>query len=265
MSMDDFSPTPFATPSGINWAGHVGTVQYGKSDGQVVQFYNRSVQNAARSLENGRPFYEDKIYVKYFTPGEQRQQINDRPANQQDRLRWPMQWAQFSQNKAQTVEGTPIGVLYPDHPSIEAQCRAAGVYTVEQLADLNATAIENVGMGCQTWVNYAKKYLEAAQKGVDAGTMRKELDQRDSQIRVLEQKVEMLMRANSQLQANAMAGGIDNSKLQEMIAAAMNRPQLPVGHDIGQAFDAQTAQINATHVTREVADTKRRRPKKTAA
>jgi hypothetical protein len=266
MSMlDDNSPTPFASPSGISWNGHTGTVQYGKSDGQVVQFYNRSVLNKAKSLDHGRPYNEDVVYVRYFTPGEQRQQINDQPARPDDRLRWPMQWAQFSQNKAQTVEGTPISVLYPDHPSIEAQCRGAGVYTVEQLADLNATAIENVGMGCQTWVTFAKNYLEAANKGVNASTMRKELETRDSQIRVLEQKVELLMRTNAQLQANAMTGTVDQAQLQQMIAAAMARPAMPVGHDIPKAFDAQTAQINATHVTREVAETKRRRPKKTAA
>jgi hypothetical protein len=203
--------------------------------------------------------------VKYFTPGEQRQQINDRPARQDDKMRWPMQWAQFSQNKMQTVEGTPIDQLYPDHPSIGDQCRSAGVYTVEQLADLNAGSIENVGMGCQTWVNYAKKYLEAANKGVGASEMRKELETRDGQIRVLEQKVEMLMKTNAQLQANAMAGGVDQAKLMEMIQAATNRPQMPVGHNIPPAFDAQTAQINATHVTKEVAASKTKRNRKTAA
>jgi hypothetical protein len=266
--MDDLSPTPFQTPSGINWNGHTGTVQYGKSDGQVVQFYNRSVQNKPKSLEHGRPFYEDHIYVKYFTPGEQRQQINDRPAKQEDKLRWPMQWAQFSQNKAQTVEGTPIGVLYPDHPSIADQCRAAGVYTVEQLADLNAGAIENVGMGCQTWVNNAKRYLEVANKGVAASTMRKELETRDSQIRTLEQTVKMLKDEIARMADGKQQAGMDLAQVQAMISQAMGRPtipQTPNGQDIPQSFDAQTAQINATHVTREVADTKRRRTKKTAA
>ena len=264
--LDDNSPTPFASHSGINWNGHVGTVQYGKNDGQVVQFYNRSVLNKARSLENGRPFHEDIVYVKYFTPGEQRQQINDRPARQDDKMRWPMQWHQFSQNKAQTVEGTPIGVLYPDNPSIADQCRSAGVYTVEQLATLNATAIENVGMGGQAWVNYAVKYLEAANKGVGASEMRKELETRDSQIRTLEQKVELLMKANAQLQANNMSGGADVAKLIETLQAATSRPQMPIGHSIPQAFDAQTAQINATSVQTEIAAKRKPgRPRKTAA
>ena len=180
-------------------------------------------------------------------------------------MRWPMQWAQFSQHKAQTVEGTPIDQLYPDHPSIGDQCRSAGVYTVEQLANLNAGAIENVGMGCQTWVNYAQKYLEAANKGVGASEMRKELELRDSQIRTLEQKVDILMKTNAKLQASAMQGGVDQQQLQQMIAQAMARPAMPIGHDIGQAFDAQTAQINATHATREVAATKTKRTRKTAA
>jgi hypothetical protein len=262
--MEDLSPTPFASPSGINWNGHTGTVQYGKSDGQVVQFYNRSVQNQAKTLEAGRPYHEDILYVRYFTPGEQRTQINDRPATQQDKLRWALQWGQFSQNKHQTVEGTPISVLYPDHPSIEAQCRSAGVYTVEQLAELSAHAIESVGMGCQTWVNYAAKYLEVANKGVSASKMRHELETRDSQIRVLEQQIGMLKKEISRMADGKQQAGMDLAQVQAMISQAMGRPVTPTtpnGQSIPQTFDAQTAQINATHVTREVAAKKPRQRK----
>src|ERR1700686_1369111 len=257
--MEDLSPTPFASPSGINWNGHTGTVQYGKSDGQVVQFYNRSVQNQAKTLEHGRPYPEDIIYVRFFTPGEQRAQINDRPANRNDQMRWALQWNQFQQNKAQTVEGTPISVLYPDHPSIEAQCRSAGVFTVEQRAELSAHAIESVGMGAQSWVNYAVKYLEVANKGVNASTMRRELDQRDGQIRTLEQTVDMLKKEVARLQTGKQADTVGRAEMQAMIAAAMGQPQFPKtpdGQPISKAFDAQTAQINAGHVTREVAEKK---------
>ena len=266
--MEDLSPTPFAPPSGIAWNGHTGTVQYGKSDGQVVMFYNRSVQNVAKTQENGRPYFEDKVYVRYFTPGEQRTQINDRPATSNDQMRWALQWQQFQQNKSQTVEGTPISVLYPDHPSIEAQCRAAGVFTVEQLASLSAHAIESVGMGAQAWVNYAAKYLEVANKGVSASKMRHELDQRDGQIRTLEQTVDMLKKEVARLQTGKQADTVGRAEMQAMIAAAMGQPQFPKtpdGQPISKAFDAQTAQINAGHVTKEVADKKQTRRKKAAA
>ena len=265
--MEDLSPTPFASPSGINWNGYTGTVQYGKSDGQVVMFYNRSVQNVAKTQEQGRPYFEDKIYVRYFTPGEQRTQINDRPANASDQMRWAMQWAQFQQNKAQTVEGTPISVLYPDHPSIEAQCRAAGVYTVEQLAALSAHAIESVGMGAQAWVNYAVKYLEVASRGVSASSMRRELDQRDGQIRVLEQTVGMLKDEIKRMSDGKQQAGMDLAQVQAMIAQAMGRPTIPTtpnGQPVPRTFDAQTAQINAGHATREVAEKKTRRRKSAA-
>ena len=266
--MEDLSPTPFASPSDIAWNGHTGTVQYGKSDGQVVMFYNRSVQDMVKSQEQGRPYFRDVIYVKYFTPGEQRTQINERPANRNDQMRWALQWNQFQQNKAQTVEGTPIGLLYPDHPSIEAQCRAAGVYTVEQLAELSAHAIESVGMGAQKWVNDAQKYLEVANKGVNASTMRRELDQRDSELRVQAQQIELLKKEVARLQTGKQADVVGRSEMQAMIAAAMGQPQFPKtpdGQPISKAFDAQTAQINAGHVTREVADKSKTRRKKAAA
>src|SRR5207253_2854770 len=109
-----------------------------------------------------------------------------------DKRRWPMQWSQFQQNKEQKPAGTPIDLLYPEHPSVAANLRGWGIHTIEQCAELTGNAIDNIGMGAQRYCNDAVKYIEAAEKGVGASRMRHEMDELMGQVRVLTQQVELL-------------------------------------------------------------------------
>lgn len=234
--------TDFQAPTNIQWGGmggYVGTVEYGGGDkGLVVFFYNKSVHNKAKSLETGRQIYNDVVYVRMAPPGE-KLNIVERPAHGGDARRFPQQWNQFTQNKQQTTEGTPVDLLYPDTPSVGATLRACGVYTVEQLADLSANAIENVGMGSQAWVNAAQKYMAAANKGVKLTQYRHDLEDRDREVAFLKKQVEDLMNTVQQLRNEQTIRG--NIALQTLVAANMPRPT----HMPNVGFDAETAMINA--------------------
>lgn len=242
--VDDFSNDRTAK---FNWNGHVGTAVYG-SDNLVVMFYMRSTHSPQQSTAAGHPVYTDILYVRYHPPGE-RLNINDRPAREGDKRRWALQWSQFEKQLVQRPDGMPVGQLYPHKPAIAATLQACGVFTVEQLANLSAHAIEQVGMGAQSWVNDAQKYLEAANKGVKASQLAKELESRDGEIRVLNQKLD---RALAEIERLRDGGGGATDKdqmaamMQQMLANMMGqRPQFP-GNAPGAVFDAQTAQINAT-------------------
>lgn len=241
----------FVNHSGIKWNGHVGTVEYGGGDKTMIaMFYNKAIQNPQKSLENGRPYFEDVIYVRIHPPGE-RLNIVDRPANATDKRRWPMQWAQFMENRVQMPEGTPVDLLYPDQPSVAAVLRANHVYTIEQCAELSGNAIEEIGMGSQRYVNDSKKYLEAANKGVGASQLRRELEDRDGKIRTLEHQISLLQAKVEQLQDNNTTN-VDLAQLQALMAGLQGRPQFPKAPGIAPVFDSQTAQINATHVTQDI-------------
>ncbi len=152
--LSNFSGIDFRNARGIQWLG---------GDKAGVIFYNRPIHHAAKSAEAGTQIFEDRVYVKVQHPGER--DCVDRPANRADAQRWPMQWHQFQQNQQQIPEGTPISLLYPDKPSVTALMQANGVHTIQQLAGLSGNAIENIGMGAQSYVNAAQKYLEIAEKG----------------------------------------------------------------------------------------------------
>ncbi len=234
--------TPFISPTGIEWQGNTGTVQYGGGDrSMVVMFYNKAIHHAGKSLEAGRPVFEDRVYVRIHPPGE-RLNIIDRPADPSHRQRWPQQWAQFQQQKQQTPDGTPIDMLYPDQPSVAAMLRANGVHTVEACAELSAHAIENIGMGTQRYVNDADRYLKAANKGVGGAQFRKELADRDQQIKILTGQVESLKaQVDKMLRARLDAPTL--ADLNRIHQQNMGRP----GHVLGESFDPQMEQLNATH------------------
>ena len=252
--MDDFS-----TPTGINWNGDVGTVQYGGGDkNMVAMFYTKAKHNPAKSAESGRPVYEDTVFVRIHPPGE-RLNIVDRPAEAKDQRRFPIQWSQFKENRQQVPDGTPVDLLYNEQPSVAAMLRSHGVHTVEQLAELSADAIENIGMGCQTYVNAAAKYLQMSAKGVGASQLKRELDDRDRQIHTLTNTVNKLQTQLDRFMENQEQPQIDMAAIQRFIAGQQVRPLHPAPKQTVQTFDSATAQINATSRSSEIAKTKRSR------
>lgn len=253
--MDDFQ-----THQSIKWNGDVGTVQYGGGDSSmVVMFYVRPVPNPAKAAETGRPYFDDKVFVRIHPPGE-RLNIIDREATQQDKQRFGMQWHQFEQNRPQIANGTPIEMLFAATPSVAAALKASGVHTVEQCAELSAHAIETIGMGGQNWVNSAKRYLEVADKGVKGSQLKKALDEKDLQITSLSHKIVLLETELNQLRDKSMQS-VTMADVQQMISnqggAQGKRPTFPTDQrHLSKPFDAQTAQINDTHATRDISKRK---------
>ena len=251
--MDDFQ-----AHTKINWHGDVGTVQYGGGDaGQVVMFYLRPVHNPAKSSEAGTPQYEDKIFVRIHPPGE-RLNIVEREVRDSDKKRWPQQWAQFKDNQPQAQTGTPIDMLFPAEPSVSAALKAGGVFTIEQCANMSASAIDSF-MGGQKWANEAKRWLDVANKGVKASQLKAALDEKDREIHTLKNTVDMLKNQLDEL-ASRTTQSVTLEDVQRMIAnqgAPGNRAVYPPG-GVGKnkAFDAQVHQINGTHKTADLSNQK---------
>ena len=254
----------FQAHSGIQRMGEWGgVVNYGPGDsGMVVMFYMKPVRNPAKSAETGRPFFDDKIFVRIHPPGE-RLNIVDREASDVDRKRFPMQWAQFKDNAPQVSDGTPIDMLFPANPSSAAALKASGVHTVEQCAELSAHAIETIGMGAQGWVNTAKHYIEVANKGIKASQLKQALDEKDREINSLKNKVELLEGQLNTVKAN-QSKALTMADVQQMLANQGGGGKRGVFvPDPNSNFDAQTAQINATHAAGDPA-AKTKQPSKRA-
>lgn len=248
--------------SGIQRLGDWGGVaQYGPGDaGMVVMFYLKAVINPGRSQEMGSPQYDDEVYVRIHPPGE-RLNIIDRKANDGDKRRFPMQWTQFQQNRPQENNGTPIDLLFPAQPSIPAALKASGVFTIEQCAELSAHAIDQIGMGCQQWVNDAVRYMEVANKGVKHSQLKALMEERDRENASLKRKIEMLEGELERVRENTK-NAVTMEDVQNMLANQGGNQGVRAKFAPGrqQPFDAQAAQIAANHITKDLA----KAPKKTS-
>lgn len=246
----------FSSHTGIVWNGNVGMVEYGGgARGQLAIFYNKSVHNPVKSQQEGRPVFEDRIYVRVAPPGE-RLNIVDRPATRADQQRWPQQYALFQQNKEQTPEGTPIELLYPEKPAVASTLRASGVLTIEQCAELSGHAIDSIGMGCQAWVNAAQKYVAYANRGVAVTQFRREMEDKDRQIRVQQQQLDEMRAEIQQLLASKASDSRQLSAIQEMLARSMGqpprvmskRPQYGmINEDVPHDYEAERVNLRQTY------------------
>jgi hypothetical protein len=232
-----------------------GSIQTGPGDASMLCiFYKRAVHNEIRSAAAGIPFYEDVDYVRIQQPGETTQVV-DRPAQINDKRRWPAQWQAYAAGKDQIAEGTPLGLLFPRHPAQVAMLQAIGIMTVQHLAQASATAIAAIGMHGQDYVNYAQKYLNAGTGGAAFHQMQMENEQMKRENARLAKVVDDLQHQMAQFNAAmlAQAGvGVPMPGVPRQPAPPPATPQPggfapPPSFGDAHIFDAQAAQINANH------------------
>ena len=171
-----------------------GTVTFGKGDdGLFVQFYAHAVHLEFQSNQEGRPIYEQRDYVRVIQPGE-RDKI-ERQVREDDKHRWPRQWAAYQAQQQQVPDGTPIDVLFPGAPHEVAMLKALHVHTVEMLAALSEQGIGRLGLGGRSKVERAKKFLDAAASMAGANKLQAELDEARAEIGALKAQMEQLIAA----------------------------------------------------------------------
>jgi hypothetical protein len=234
-----------------------GNVQTGPSDdAMLVIFYKRPVHNEIKSATAGIPIYEDVDFVKIQAPGEGNLQVVEKPVDQTHKRRWPAQWAAYAQGKDQVADGTPLGLLFPRHPSAIAMLQGLGIMTVQHLAHASATAIDAIGMHGQDYVNYAQKYLNAGAGGAAFHQMQRDLEVATRENHRLKKDVDdlrhQMTQVNQTLMANAGMGtpmpGVPRNPAPapaQPMPGGAPMPRMPSFE--GPTFDAQTAQINANH------------------
>ena len=237
MSDADYGPS-IQGNSGINWNNAdrtVGTVNFQDRNTHAI-FYLDKMHNPAKSREAGRPMYDNIVYVRIGNPGE-RLNVVIRPATDQDRQRFALQWAQFQQKREQRPDGTPLNCLFPENPALIGMLEGGNVFTVEQLAHLSGNAIENIGMGAQGYVNQAQQYLQNAEKGVRNSQLRTMQEEHEREVSGLKHQIDEMRKVVDGLREQMRRG---TARQQEFdIAGGMERPQ-----HIGQGFDPQQEQIN---------------------
>lgn len=188
-------------------------------DQLFVQFDYFPSLNRAQSRAQGRPVYDNDVWVKIITPGEAKVQEVHRKANELDKRRFPRQWMAFQQGRPQITEGTMLEHLFPDQPNKVKMLNHYNIFTIEQLANLNATAQQQIGMGALQDTQKAQQYIAQAEKGVNYHKFNTQMEAKDQQISALTQQVQQL---SAQMQAMMQA-----QQQPVMQPQFVERPQIP--------------------------------------
>lgn len=153
-----------------------------------VVFYRRPVQNDAKSREEGRPIFEEKEWIRKFTPGDQTQQI-EREVRPEDRHEYAEQYRQFKANEEQKVEGTYLDKVPFLTSAQVAELKAVNVRTVEELVAM-PDALASKFQGFQSLKKRAADFLEAAKGAAVHEKLRAELEKRDNEIDALKKALQ---------------------------------------------------------------------------
>ena len=154
---------------------------------QFVEFFTEAVHHKFKSEEEGHPVYVDKPFVKIMTAGSRDEVI--RPIKDSDKQRWPREWEFYEKNEEIAVEGWPIEQWPALSKSQIAELKHMNIPTVEALAALSDTGIQNVGMGARELVAKAKAALEAANGNAGLEKLAAENERQKDEIEILKSQV----------------------------------------------------------------------------
>lgn len=150
-----------------------------------VEFFTEAVENRKKSLEEGRPIFDDVEMVKILIPGDPKRKpvfrademhyVSARKMQMTYAERFPTQYKAFKDQIADFVSGTPLSELPFLTAARRAELKPLGITTAEQLAGLQDANMKRIGMDGRALVEKAKAYLTAAKGTAEVDELRKQL------------------------------------------------------------------------------------------
>jgi len=132
------------------------------ADGCRPEFYFRSVHFDGLDAAAGKPVFKDVEYVRIVVPGDKTSQV-DRKVRPEDLQRWPQQYAAWKANNELPMEGMPLEKWTLISPAEVDTFKYFKVRTVEDLAKLTDTQIQNLGTGAMRLRKEAIAWVQQAE------------------------------------------------------------------------------------------------------
>jgi len=191
----DITQSAFSDPTD---RGNINPADY---ENMLVKFVHYPMQNRSKSKEEGRPIFEEVVYVDIRTPGDRTSHIF-RPAADIDKRKWPKHWEAFQTRVEGDSEevGTPLEEWPAITRSLVQELKFFNVYTVEALANLSDTACGQF-MGINEWKTRAQAYIALSQDSAVGEEFAAELETLKSTNTVLQQANAALMARLEKLEA----------------------------------------------------------------
>jgi len=156
----------------------------------IPEFFTEPVELTFKSAELGRPVFEEQEFVRIWIPGDRNSAPVER-VNDGHKARWPKQYEAFKAGLETPLEGTPLKQWPPIKRSQVLEFAHFHIHTVEQLAGVNDSHLQHLGMGARELREQARTFLEVAQKGTaPIARMVATIERQADEITVLKRLVE---------------------------------------------------------------------------
>ena len=159
--------------------------RYKSDENLFVRFFNEDVEDKEASAKAGRPIYKTREMCGIRVPGKQHENCY---VARRYIARFPKHYQAFKARENTPEEGTPLSE-WPQMASTQVKELAFfNIKTVEQLANVTDNIIGNF-QGGVTLKRKAQEFLAAAENGVNAAALEKELAERDNTIEAMQKEM----------------------------------------------------------------------------
>ena len=170
-----------------------------------VQFFTHPLQDKEKSLAEGRPIFVDTEYVRIMVPGD-KGNIIMRSVRDDDKRRFPKQYAAFQNDMEEVLEGTPLEKWNFMTAAQVEEMKYFGVRTVEQLASVSDGNAQKF-LGVQLLKQKAQEYVDASKTEAPIAALQEEIEQRDLKIQEQDQVLVELTERLEKLEKKPKAKG----------------------------------------------------------
>jgi len=160
--------------------GLVGFSKGKTSDGNFVQFYTKPLYRDFKSKQTGRIIYEDVLFVSIQAPGD-KTAIEVHMATEEDFRKYPYQYEMYKRGLSQ-LKGTPIEKAEFLTPVQIATYTHMGIKSIEQLAEMNDTQIQSLGIDGREARKIAKIFVDQKSESVKADALASKFAQQKSEL-----------------------------------------------------------------------------------
>lgn len=179
-----------------------------------VGFCLYPLEDQAESEVAGRPIFKDVEFIKIQVPGD-RESIYFQPATKDHQRRFPKAYAMFKEHSAIAQQGTPIEQWPAITRGLALTFKAAGIPTVEALAEVHDGNLEKLGHQGRDWRSKARGYL--AQSADTAAAQKLEREK--------QQLLDMIAELRGQIRDLAARLGEDPPAAKPAKAKARSKPR----------------------------------------
>lgn len=185
-----------------------------------VRFEETAVVNKAKSDAAGHPVHDMVVMAFIRVPGSRDEfstRVDDKFLAEYGHL-----YEKWKKTREQPVDGLALELWPPIPKSLVEDWRYFGVRTVQQLASLNDTTIQKLGMGAREWQKKAESWLKEAQDHAESQRLVGENERQAMEIaRLKDQVAELATKLEAKQREPAPVPAMDINAIAALVAQQM--------------------------------------------